>query len=592
VSNSSRSGRRLAWAAAAAGALLVATGCERCEEDVDGDGYVECTNIIDPEPTTGSHVRIWSGDDQTAPAGATLPDPIEVAVLKNAGGGVQNVVATFEITSGGGELIGATTTGQKVNSGTGFDGVTSVRWQLGSSLGEQTVRVTFANRSNTLTFKAVAHGPAAQLLAIRGNGQTAPPGSAVPVRPVVRLTDIDGRPIANARIAFANTDVAGTNRQGEAVMPVPWVLGTVAGTYQLVATYFDPSPTPVLGNPATFTAIAMATTPVSMVKADGDNQRAVRGTAVQFPPAVRLTDQYGNGVPGIVVTFSREASTSQVVDSVQTTDANGRATVGGWALGLEGTYRLIATAAGSGITGNPATFVATAIPPAGLAAQVLIVSGDQQIGEVDAELANRLVVQVLDDQGQAVAGQLVQFQPSAGSGSIVPQSGIPVDPSITDVNGIAQSGEWRLGTGAGVQYVLLNLPLAPPGLQTPSFLATATPGWNQRMIKAAGDNLTAPVGTKIPIQSLPIVRIVDQFGNPIQGVSVTFAIGSGGGQLGPPASVLTDAGGSARAGGWQLGATTGANTLVATATPALGSVITPQSVTFTATATPPAPVAP
>ena len=75
-------------------------------------------------------------------------------------------------------------------------------WELGPDLGDQIVRVTFSGRSNFLEIQAVAHGPAAQILATGGQGQTAASGTAVGIRPTVKNTDIDGRPMPRARVDF------------------------------------------------------------------------------------------------------------------------------------------------------------------------------------------------------------------------------------------------------------------------------------------------------------------------------------------------------------------------------------------------------
>jgi len=93
----------------------------------------------------------------------------------------------------------------------------------------------------------------------------------------------------------------------------------------------------------------------------------------------------------------------------------------------------------------------------------------------------------------------------------------------------------------------------------------------------AGDGQSAAVGTAVAIAPSVIVR--DQFNNPVAGVSVTFAVASGGGTVDPTTAVTTDASGIAAVTSWTLGATAGTNTLTATSSGVAGS-----PVTFTATA--------
>jgi hypothetical protein len=78
--------------------------------------------------------------------------------------------------------------------------------------------------------------------------------------------------------------------------------------------------------------------------------------------------------------------------------------------------------------------------------------------------------------------------------------------------------------------------------------------------KLAGDNQSGIVG--LGLATAPRVRVSDASANPVAGVTVTFAVASGGGSIvGPTAT--TDSAGLATLGGWTLGATPGANTVTA-----------------------------
>src|SRR3954468_2542038 len=91
-----------------------------------------------------------------------------------------------------------------------------------------------------------------------------------------------------------------------------------------------------------------------------------------------------------------------------------------------------------------------------------------------------------------------------------------------------------------------------------------------------GDGQSAAYGTAVTI--LPSVKLADASGNGVSGVSVTFAVASGGGTVTGPTKT-TGKDGIASVGAWNLGTALGPNTLTATATGATGS-----PVTFTATA--------
>lgn len=91
----------------------------------------------------------------------------------------------------------------------------------------------------------------------------------------------------------------------------------------------------------------------------------------------------------------------------------------------------------------------------------------------------------------------------------------------------------------------------------------------------AGMNLSATVASAV--SAAPSVKVTDDKGAPLSGISVQFAVTSGGGALGRT-SASTDASGTASAGSWTLGTLAGQNTVDATVTGL-------PSVRFTATGT-------
>jgi hypothetical protein len=91
----------------------------------------------------------------------------------------------------------------------------------------------------------------------------------------------------------------------------------------------------------------------------------------------------------------------------------------------------------------------------------------------------------------------------------------------------------------------------------------------------SGDNQVAPKGSAV-FQSACTI-LLDGNGAPVKGVTVTYAVATGGGHTLAPASVTSGADGIAISTGWTLGPNVGTQTLTATA-------IGYGSVTFTATA--------
>jgi hypothetical protein len=105
--------------------------------------------------------------------------------------------------------------------------------------------------------------------------------------------------------------------------------------------------------------------------------------------------------------------------------------------------------------------------------------------------------------------------------------------------------------------------------------ASAASGPATQLILAAGDNQTAPGGTRV--QGVVCVLARDANNSPVSGVIVTWGSITGGGGLTGPTEA-TDSSGVATLGGWTLGPAAGTNTITATSDGL-------PSVTFTAVAT-------
>ena len=299
--------------------------------------------------------------------------------------------------------------------------------------------------------------------------------------------------------------------------------------------------------PVTVASVTAVTTP--------GQQPVGASVTVEF----RVTGSDGQPFAGTSVAFSANAGT--VSPASATTGSTGTASTS-WTLGTTvGTQTLTATAGGRSATVSVTT-------QAGAPAAFAKVSGDNQAGPVGQALANPVVVSVKDAFGNPLAGQSVAFAVTAGGGSVGAAT------ATTQADGNA-SVSWTMGSAPGT-----NTLTATHALGTVTFNATGQVGAPAAISKVAGDNQSATVGTAVA--TAPRVKVVDAQGNGVSGVSVTFAVASGGGSI-TGATATTASDGTAAVGSWTLGATPGANTLTASATGL-------ASVTFTATGTAAAPV--
>jgi lysophospholipase L1-like esterase len=209
---------------------------------------------------------------------------------------------------------------------------------------------------------------------------------------------------------------------------------------------------------------------------------------------------------------------------------------------------------------------------AGPPAQISIVTQPSASAASGAIFEQQPVIQLLDGAGNPVmqADVVVTAAIAIGGGTLGGTQAVSTNAfgiaTFTDLSISGTVGERRLEFSAQG--------IAPDTSQTISVTAGAA----EQIGLQAGDGQSATVGTAVSIP--PAVLVTDAAGNPVEGVSVTFAITAGGGSLAASGIVSTDADGIATSPAWTLGATPGANTLTATATGLTGS-----PVTFTATGT-------
>jgi hypothetical protein len=233
-------------------------------------------------------------------------------------------------------------------------------------------------------------GPAtlASLEAVAGNGQLGVAGRALAAPLVVEANDASGQPIANVTLQFSVSQGGGqvdpqertTDSQGRA--SVTYTLGPSPGAAQQVTVSASGS-----DESATFTATATVA-PAAMNAAAGSGQSAEAGVAVAESPAVRVVDAGGQPVGGVPVRFQVTRGGGTISAEVVLTGLDGVATAGPWTMGSSGVNVVEATVDGETLDGEPATFVATTTPAAGLDIVVRFIGTatvSQQIAFAEAE---------------------------------------------------------------------------------------------------------------------------------------------------------------------------------------------------------------
>ena len=233
-------------------------------------------------------------------------------------------------------------------------------WTLGTSAGVQTLTAT-AEGISPVTFTAqVGPGPVANLVRVSADGQQATVNTLVSEAPVARAQDAFGNPVPGVAVTFnvalGGGTVTGAQQTSDAngqVRVGAWTLGTTAGQQVLQANALNASQ-------SVWVATALAGPASQLVKWVGDSAQGVAGFALAPPPAIKVTDTYGNAIGNIPVTFTPGPNSGTVTNATIATDpANGIAIVGSWVLGSAPTQTLMATS--SALPGKSATFTAAAV---------------------------------------------------------------------------------------------------------------------------------------------------------------------------------------------------------------------------------------
>ena len=283
----------------------------------------------------------------------------------------------------------------------------------------------------------------------------------------------------------------------------------------------------------------------------GNNQTAPIGGLAPQVLTVQVTDQRNDPIRDQVIEWTVTSGGGLVSPRFDTTDADGYASASYRLGGAIGVQTVSATLPGL----SPVTFAvnATSAP----ASKLVAVSGDAQSGRVGGLLISDLVVRVTDAFDNPKPGTNVNFTVLTGGGAV------SAGTVTSDATGLAKV-KWTLGTQVGSQSLIVGSGAIAPL----TFTATAAADAPASVSIVSGNNQATAAGGTLP-DSL-IVRIVDQYGNGVSGVTVDWSVSQGGGTTNP-ASTVTNGGGRAST-RWTLGGSGGPANVTAIARTATDSV--------------------
>ena len=288
---------------------------------------------------------------QSAVVASPVPVPPAVRVSDNAGRGLAGVRVAFAVTGGGGTVTASSLTdagGVAVAAG----------WTMGTAAQENQLTASVDGVPPVVFHATAAPRQAAALQKAGGDGQSGAVATSLADSIDVRVVDEFGNGVPGMSVNFTasgglltatrvTTGAQGHARVGLMLPNRPGSLQVFAGMGAL--------------EPQVFAVTAVPGPAAAIARVAGEGQSAYSGAAVVVAPAVRVTDSFGNGIPGRQVVFAPAAGSGVVTGGTATTGADGRAQVGSWVLGEQGPNRLTATVAGLG----PVQFTATSLEPCG-----------------------------------------------------------------------------------------------------------------------------------------------------------------------------------------------------------------------------------
>jgi hypothetical protein len=286
----------------------------------------------------------------------------------------------------------------------------------------------------------VVYGLLPALSVIRGSGQSATVASALPVPLVVQAVDPYTQSVfPGLTVTFSDGGKGGifnpstvvTDQTGSA--STVYTLPTKSNSYTLTAS-----------TPGYAAGVFAETARPGPAKAlvhgvSGGNQSAPVTTTLPLPLVTRAQDSYGNGVSGVIVSYSDTGAGGIFSANPETTDSNGVVRVNYTTSTTAGVLngKIVATAAGL------AALKYYEIVTSGPAAEITAHSGNGQSAAPKTQLAQPLVVRVTDQYGNAVSGVAVTFDDASAGGAF---SSNPVSTGSTGLASVSYTTSANLGT--------------------------------------------------------------------------------------------------------------------------------------------------
>ncbi|MFZ0391224.1 MAG: hypothetical protein WAN36_12275, partial [Calditrichia bacterium] len=327
-------------------------------------------------------------------------------------------------------------------------------------------------------------------------------GNPVPGAPI-RWLPLDGGVVEDTLVFSNSVGIAETRWRLHDTTSVDLLAAYVKGQAGVDTVYFQAFPNP--SSQLTMAAVSATTLPPQPI------------LSTVGPIRVRIRDSNNNNVQGAAVSFAVSqhpaGSLHELTTQIDTTDAQGIAETYLILGNKLGTYKVTAFA---NATPSTILFSASANQP-GPADTLVILSQKNPVDTVGQTLADSVRVKLMDEHGNPIAGRTLFFDVFGGS----------VNPAtaVTSTDGRA-AASWTLDTSVGKDSLRVRLQdfsvvsdtlVATTVHDAPSIVDLVS------VRDVTHDSLSAIPGSAIPF----IVKVTDQFGNPIPNILVNSEIVQG-----------------------------------------------------------------
>lgn len=202
--------------------VIGANAIQAVARDRVGNQSTTQITVIRQTPVAENRVQLLSGNNQTAPIGAPLAEPLVVALTNGVGNPVPDVPVIFKVTQNNGTLHAAGLDAPTVIATSDAQGRAQAQWTLGqrAGAGGNAVEAYAVGFEGTAVFMASgSQGPAGKVVIDAGNDQIGSIGLPLPKPLIAVIVDDGNNRLSGVPVTFT-VEGGGGNFDGQSSLTV------------------------------------------------------------------------------------------------------------------------------------------------------------------------------------------------------------------------------------------------------------------------------------------------------------------------------------------------------------------------------------